>query len=94
MFGYGNSFGHFLITLAISTFASFGPAMLFAGMVFPLVVLWAKREDSLPGRKIGLLLAASGIGGIAGTETVYRLLLPNFGVHVSIGVIGVCYGVA
>ena len=72
MFGYGNSFGHFLITLAISTFASFGPAMLFAGMVFPLVVLWAKREDSLPGRKIGLLLAASGIGGIAGTETVYR----------------------
>jgi len=94
MFGYGNGFGNFISTLAINTFLSFGPVMLFAGMVFPLVVLWAKRKNSFPGRNLGLLLAASGIGGIAGTEIVYRLLLPSFGVHVSIGVVGVCYGIA
>ncbi|HYF33702.1 MAG TPA: hypothetical protein VD994_00320, partial [Prosthecobacter sp.] len=92
LFGYGHSFGEFLMTLAGGIFASLSPAMLFAGMVFPLVILWSRGEGSLPGRQMGLLLAVNGIGGIAGTEIAYRVLLPRFGVHVSMGIVGVCYG--
>lgn len=94
LFGYGRDFGHFLMTLTGDMLVSLGPAMLCAGIVFPVVVLWATREGSLPGRQLALLLAVNGLGGIAGTEIAYRLLLPNLAVHVSIGVIAVCYGLA
>jgi len=94
LFGYGDSFEQFLLVLAGTTLASLGPALLFAGTIFPAITLWSKREDSVAGRRMGLLLAVSGLGGIAGTEIAYRLLLPSFAVHVSMGVVGLFYGLA
>lgn len=40
---------------------------------------------------LNLAVAANGLGGIAGAEISYHLLLPGFGVHVGIGMIGVGY---
>jgi spermidine synthase len=89
-FGYGRGFPDFLRRLVWVTLGTFGPAMLLGGMVFPLLVAW-RSEDSLAGRRLALLLAVNGVGGVVGAETAYRILLPSFAVYVSIGVVGACY---
>ncbi len=93
-FGYGVGFEGFLGYLAGVTFLVLGPAVLLAGTVFPLLISWPGKNDPLPERWLGGLLAVNGLGGIAGAEISYRLLLPGFGVHVGIGMIAIGYSLA
>lgn len=89
------SLGEFLYRLLSLTLSAFGPALLAAGGVFPLAILWA--EDRASGdrqRILGLLLAVNGVGGFLGAELAQRWLLPTFGVHGGTGMIGLGYGVA
>jgi spermidine synthase len=94
LFGYGHGFLGFLAALVGGTLLALGPAMVFGGTIFPLLISWCAKGDGLPGRGMGVLLAINGAGGAAGAEAAYRLLLPAFTVHVSIGVLGACYGLA
>jgi spermidine synthase len=61
-------------------------------MIFPMLVTWHGQKAIAPGRNLGTLLAINGLGAIAGAELAYRALLPSFGVHVSLGIVGACYG--
>lgn len=89
-FGYGQGFEQFFLRLTGETLLALGPAVLLAGSIFPCLIFW-RGGGGVPGRRIGLLLALNGLGGIAGAETAYAVLLPSFAVHVSIGVVGACY---
>lgn len=93
-FGYGHSFGQFLTQLMVQTFGALGPAVLIAGTIFPLLVTWQDEGAVEPGRNLGTMLAVNGLGAIAGAEIAYRVLLPAFGVHVSLGIVGVTYGLS
>jgi len=93
-FGRGNSFGQFLAHLVGGTLIALGPAVIFGGTVFPLLISWCAKGDALPGRNIAVLLAVNGVGGVIGAEIAYRLLIPTFAVYTSAGVVGACYGLA
>jgi len=93
-FGYGHSFGQFLTQLTVQTFGALGPAFLIAGMIFPILVSSRGQKVVSPGRNLGAMLAINGLGAIVGAEVAYRVLLPAFGVHVSLGIVGACYGLA
>jgi hypothetical protein len=60
LFGTGKGFPQFLWVLTRVTFVTFGPAMLLAGMVFPMLVTW--RMEAPSARRLGLLLTVSGLG--------------------------------
>ncbi|MCF7765572.1 MAG: hypothetical protein K9N62_18025, partial [Verrucomicrobia bacterium] len=83
----------FMAVLCLSTLLSIGPSMLFAGLVFPLCLASCEGLDrERQFRRISRLLALNGVGGLAGAECAYRVLLPAFGVHVGIGAVGLAYG--
>ena len=90
--GYGHGFANFLKSLTVAMCTSLGPAILIAGTILPMVVGWhGGKGETLPGRMLARLLAVNGLGGVLGAEISYRFLLPQFGAHVSIGVVGVAY---
>jgi spermidine synthase len=77
--------------MGLATLA-FGPALLFAGQLFPLTFLaYSREQGDLGGRSWAWLLAANGIGGLLGAEFAYRLLLPSLGVNSSIAALGLLY---
>lgn len=87
-----------LLFLAKSAlFASFvlGPMMLAAGMVFPKCIRQlSAADDSRSGgdaRLLGWLLAFNGVGGFVGAEIANRWMIPAFGVHTTVGVVGTLY---
>lgn len=87
-----SSLAVWVMRLGLLALLSIGPAVLAASLVFPLVLAWMSDEGGDPGgRSWGLLLAANGLGGLLGAELTYRLLLPMFGPHQAIGVIGTGY---
>ena len=89
---HGSGFSRSLLRLGSVTCLSLGPAVIWAGMVFPLLMCRSgPARDGLPGRSLGQLLAINGVGGIVGAETAYRLLLPGLGVHIALGTVGGFY---
>lgn len=90
-FGHGHSFGQFLTHLISQTFGALGPAVLIAGTIFPLLINWRAQRILNAGRNLGVMLAINGLGAIVGAEISYRVLVPYFGVHVSLGIVGACY---
>jgi spermidine synthase len=92
--GHGHSFGQFLTHLTSQTFGAFGAAFLIAGTIFPLLINWRGTRVLDAGRNLGIMLAINGLGAIVGAEISYRILLPNFGVHVSLGIVGACYALS
>ena len=78
--------------LVVLTFIAIGPAVLVAGAVFPLILSWrhAPNGQSQP-RLLGWLLTANGLGGLAGSEAAYGLLLPSVGPYVGMGVVASVY---
>ena len=91
---HGSGITRSLVRLAGVTFLSLGPAVISAGMVFPLLLCGGDPESSRwNGRRLGRLLAINGLGGIIGAEVARRLLLPGGGVHVALGVVGGFYAV-
>jgi spermidine synthase len=69
-----------------------GPALFLAGIVLPTVFEWLAREHGdLHGRSWGVVLAANGVGGMAGAELTHRFLVPTAGFYVSAGIIACAY---
>lgn len=91
------SFGVFWWKMLFLSLLSFGPALFFAGFVFPfLSVAWGRHEAkvgrSFQGHRWGWLLAANGVGGFLGAEIGYRVIMPVAGLHGGIGWIAGAYG--
>ena len=57
-----------------------GAALLFSGLVFPSLLTMSTDNDPA-GTNVGLLLAANGIGGLAGTELFNSVLIGVFGIY-------------
>ncbi len=84
----------FMLKFVAVAAATIGPAIFFAGMLFPAALRWLGDEGrDAGGRQLGWLLAANGLGGLLGAETTYRWLLPQFGVYQTLGAIGAAYAV-
>ena len=82
----------FLATLVGIVLLSIGPGLLFLSLVFPLLSVWHATAGNDPyGTRWGWLLAANGVGGLAGAEAANRLLMPIFCMHQGILVISIVY---
>jgi spermidine synthase len=82
----------FMLKFAGVALATIGPAIFFAGMLFPAALKWLSEEgNDAKGRQLGWLLAVNGLGGLLGAEITYRWLLPKLGVYQSLGVVGLIY---
>lgn len=60
--------------------ASSGAAMFFFGLVFPSIMSLHSSGDPA-GRKVGLLLAINGLGGLLGAELANQLLVFQIGIY-------------
>ncbi|MCX5737096.1 MAG: MFS transporter, partial [Proteobacteria bacterium] len=75
--------------------ATASPALLAASFVFPAIFAAAGRSASdAAGSVLGRLVVANTIGAIAGAIAAPYLLMPNFGLWPSFGVLSLLYGVA
>lgn len=91
-FGSGKTLWGFFVGMMGPLLFALGPAILIGGAVFPLVISsYGPIAGREAGRRLGLLLAVNGLGGIVGAETAIRFLAPNFGYFSSVGVIAVAY---
>jgi spermidine synthase len=82
----------FFLRMVLFTLAVFGPALLFAGLWFPLAArLSALDSEESTGTRWGRLLAVNGLGGWLGAETAYRVLLPLNGPFFALGLLGLLY---
>jgi spermidine synthase len=91
---YSPTFGAFLGKTTGMALISLGPAVLFCGLTFPLAMSMCSGVGRIAGRKLGLLLAVNGLGGVVGAEVAKSVLSPTFGVHVALGLVGICYALA
>ncbi len=87
--GAASILGFFERVLAV-VLVSAGPAILVAGFAFPLTLDAIGRGSPVPA---GQVLAFNGVGGLIGAEVASRMLLPSFGIHGSMVVIGLFYAV-
>ncbi|MFI4877212.1 MAG: fused MFS/spermidine synthase [Blastopirellula sp. JB062] len=82
----------FSLKLTGLVFVTTGPAVLLMGFVFPAQLHEATQAaGATASKRWGLLLAMNGLGGLVGAEVAVGILLPNFGVHVAIGVVSSFY---
>jgi spermidine synthase len=86
---YTPNLGGFLWRWFGLTVTSLGPALVFAGLIFPLCVMGCGGQGL--SRRLGTILAINGAGGLLGAEISIRLLLPALGVHQAIGAVGCLY---
>ncbi len=85
-------FGQWVLALLLLAGMVLGPALLLAGLIFPLTCSMLSRDGGdASGRRWGWLLAVNGLGGLIGAELTYRVLLPQLGPHAAIGMLGVGY---
>lgn len=69
-----------------------GPAFVLAGLVFPTLCAIHETEcNDRSGRGWGLLLAVNGLGGFAGAELAYGVIMPAVGIYGTIAIIGLVY---
>jgi len=66
---------------------SFGPSLLVAGLIFPLLILVVEGR----GRAMGRLLAWNGLGGLAGAEMANWVIVPAFGLWQSVCLLALGY---
>ncbi len=84
--------GLFVLKMTGYVLCSFGPCLLLAGLVLPLVFSWLGSAGGDPhGRRWGWLLAVNGLGGIVGAEAAQRLAMPVVGMHGAMVVWGLGY---
>jgi len=83
----------FAMKIVLLVFVSFGALFLALGFVFPMTMVLFEKErgESVSDGAWCQLLVWNGVGGLAGAEFAYRVLLPTFGVHVSLASIGLLY---
>ncbi len=86
------SLSFFLLRLCLFSLLVFGPAVLVAGLWFPMIAAGSEqRLTPYSPLRWGWLLAANGLGGLAGAEGAYAILLPVFGPYGGLAVIGFAY---
>lgn len=89
------SLSSFLFRLCVFVLLVFGPAIFAAGLWFPLLAVKATASaDATHRLRWGWLLAANGVGGLIGAESAHLVLLPFFGPHQGLGVLGFTYLIA
>lgn len=72
----------FQLSVLSVALGSIGPAILLAGMVFPLLLASATRDStSSTGRHWAILLAVNGIGGLLGAIIAEYSLIPWLGIY-------------
>ena len=82
----------FMLKFAGIAIVTIGPAIFFAGMLFPVSLKWLGEDgNDAKGRRLGWLLAVNGLGGLLGAEITYRWLLPHLGVYQTLGAVGLVY---
>lgn len=86
------SYTGFLLRLTLLAGLACGPALFFAGLVFPWITATvglnqARSKES----QWAYLLAVNGMGGFIGAEMAYRLGMPILGLHAHIGAVGLFY---
>ena len=82
----------FMLKFAGIAIVTIGPAIFFAGMLFPASLKWLGEDGKdAKGRQLGWLLAVNGLGGLLGAEITYRFLLPQLGVYQTLGAVGLVY---
>jgi len=86
-----SQFNTWLVMVTLLILISIGPAILFASLVFPAILAWLGRQEDRQGRCLGWLLAVNGVGGLLGAELSYRVLLPQLGLYVAFGVMGLVF---
>ena len=79
---------------------SIGPCILFAGLVFPMLLASVTRvTTSSIGRSWAILLAINGVGGLAGATLAEYLLIPSLGIYEAMLTLGaiqaaIAFGIA
>ncbi|UCE87568.1 MAG: hypothetical protein JSU66_07595, partial [Deltaproteobacteria bacterium] len=96
--GTGRPWPAYLVSALGTAAVCAGPALLCAGLVFPLTFARAAREPAV-GRAgaaapLGRLLAANTVGALLGALAAPYLLLPAAGVFASFGWLALLYAVA
>ena len=68
---------------------SIGPSILFAGLVFPMLLASATKDTtSSTGRSWAILLAINGIGGLTGAIVAEYILIPSLGIYEAVLTLG------
>ncbi len=85
----------FTLAVGVLALTTVGPALLLGGMVLPIVFAWSGSEEGdSRGQRLGLLLAANGVGGILGAELTNLAVLPLFGIYAGFAAVGALYAAA
>ena len=72
-----------------------GPSILFAGLVFPILLASVTTEkSSATGKRWAMLLAINGIGGLLGALAAEYLLVPSVGIYGGMIVAGILQAIA
>ena len=88
----GASVTGFASRVASLSLLAFGPFFLVVGLTFPLAIaMYGRVAGPRADRRWPWLLAVNGLGGLIGAELAYRVLLPTFGIHASLGAVAVGY---
>lgn len=89
------SLGIFFTRVVLFTLFAFGPAVLAAGLWFPLAAHGAAESvPGNPGKAWGWMLAANGVGGLLGAELTLQFVMPMAGPFAGLGGLGLVYMVA
>lgn len=71
----------FQIDVLVVAISSIGPSILFAGLLFPLLLASIPQDAASPsGREWAVLLAANGVGGLSGAILGSYFLIPAVGI--------------
>lgn len=91
--GTAANVGFFTVKVGVLVLCTFGALFFCQGFLFPMSMILFEKErgESVQRGDWSSLLVANGVGGLLGAEFAYRGLLPAFGVHVSLGLIGLLY---
>jgi len=81
-----NNLDYFLAVFRVAGMA-FGPSLLIAGLIFPLLILSVQGRS----RAVGRLLAWNGLGGLAGAELTNWFIAPAFGLWQSVCLVALGY---
>jgi len=91
MFFAASTFRYLIKVLGL-TFATMGGFVFVAGLLFPMTFRYFEEIRGASAKnEWGWLLAANGLGGLAGTELANSVLMPLLGMNRGLGFIGFLY---
>ena len=85
----------FQVDVLLVALVSIGPSILFAGLVFPILLSSVTSEaTSSTGRQWALLLAINGVGGLSGAILAEYLVIPSLGIYGGMLAVGAVQAIA